>query len=424
MNKQIKEALKKTPLAKAYWKVLKLPGIRSIRKVRREKRKDVFLFRDIPHAYEAGLDKPVNEKKVLFIEYRSDHITDNMKRIYEQLKKLGGYELHAHYMMNSFVERKEYEKRCKKMMADLADAKYVFIDEANEVLSAVNLRPETVVVQLWHACGAFKKFGMSTADLIFGGDAKAKQRHPAYKNLSYVTVSSPEVIWAYAEAMELEDRKEIIKPVGVSRTDVFFDRDALRAARGKVCKVFPAAKDKKIILYAPTFRGRVATAKAPDCFDYQKFYEAFGEDYVIIAKHHPYVRKLPEIPQELNGTFAYDATHTLEIDELLMVSDICISDYSSLIFEYSLFNRPMIFFAYDLENYGDWRGFYYPYEEMTPGPVCRTNEEMIDWISDLEKNFDRARVEAFRERFMSGCDGHATERILQMAMGLPKTQEQ
>lgn len=416
MNKKLKEALKKTPLAKAYWKVLRLPGIRTARKVFREKKKDEFLFKEIPAAYQSGLNKPVNEKKVLFIEYRSDHITDNMQLIWKKLKKAGGYEIHAHYMMNSFVERKEYVRRCTKMMADLADAKYVFIDEANEVLSAVDLRPETVVVQLWHACGAFKKFGMSTADRIFGGDAAAKHRHPAYRNLSYVTVSSPEVIWAYAEAMELEDRKEIIRPVGVSRTDVFFDEKVLAAARDKVCKAFPAAQGKKIILYAPTFRGRVATAKSPDCFDYQKFYEAFGDEYVIIAKHHPYVRNLPQIPEGLEGTFAYDATHTLQIDELLMVSDICISDYSSLIFEYSLFGRPMLFYAYDLENYYDWRGFYYPYEEMTPGPVCKTNEEMIDWIKDLDKNFDPTVVEAFRERFMSGCDGHATERILELVM--------
>ncbi len=419
MNKQIKEALKKTPLAKVYWKVLRLPGIRTIRKIRRGKKKDTFLFEMIPQAYEAGLGKPVNEKKVVFIEYRSDHITDNMQLIYKKLKALGGYELSSHFMMNSFVDRKDYEQRCVKMMADLADAKYIFIDEANEVLSAVDLRPETVVVQLWHACGAFKKFGMSTADHIFGGDAQAKHRHPAYRNLSYVTVSSPEIIWAYAEAMELEDRKEIIRPVGVSRTDVFFDPRVLAAARGKVNRAFPAAKDKKIILYAPTFRGRVVTAKAPDCFDFQQFYEAFGEDYVIIVKHHPYVRQLPEIPAELEGTFVYDATHSLEIDELLMVSDICISDYSSLIFEYSLFERPMLFYAYDLENYYDWRGFYYPYEEMTPGPVCRTNEEMIEWISDLDKNFDPEQIRAFRERFMSGCDGHATDRILEMAMGIP-----
>ena len=90
MNKKVKEVLKKTPPAKIYRKVLRLPGIRTARKVRREKKKDDFLFKVIPAAYQAGLDKPVNEKKVLFIEYRSDHITDNMQLIWDRLKSDGG----------------------------------------------------------------------------------------------------------------------------------------------------------------------------------------------------------------------------------------------------------------------------------------------------------------------------------------------
>ena len=97
-----------------------------------------------------------------------------------------------------------------------------------------------------------------------------------------------------------------------------------------------------------------------------------------------------------------------------MVSDVCISDYSSLVFEYSLFERPMIFLAPDLEEYYDWRGFYYFYQEMTPGPVVKSTEEVIRCLQELEKGFDRQRVRAFRERFMSSCDGHATERLIQL----------
>lgn len=109
-------------------------------------------------------------------------------------------------------------------------------------------------------------------------------------------------------------------------------------------------------------------------------------------------------------------TKELSIEQLLCVSDICISDYSSLVFEYSLFERPMLFYAYDLEDYFDWRGFYYNYEELAPGPVVYTNEEIIDWIMHLEERFDRNRVRSFRKRFMNACDGHATERILSLVL--------
>ena len=77
----------------------------------------------------------------------------------------------------------------------------------------------------------------------------------------------------------------------------------------------------------------------------------------------------------------------------------------------------MLFFAYDLENYFDWRGFYYPYDELTPGPIFTTNEEMVEYIQHIDERFDKAEVTAFRDRFMSACDGHATERIMNEVFG-------
>ncbi len=98
------------------------------------------------------------------------------------------------------------------------------------------------------------------------------------------------------------------------------------------------------------------------------------------------------------------------------MTDICVTDYSSLVFEYSLFRRPMIFFAYDLDDYYDWRGFYYPYEDFVCGPIVTTNLELIRTVQNID-SYDISRVEAFRERFMTACDGHATERILDTVFG-------
>ena len=89
----------------------------------------------------------------------------------------------------------------------------------------------------------------------------------------------------------------------------------------------PEAKDKKVILYAPTFRGHVATAKSPDKIDFERFYQELGDEYVIVCKHHPFVKKPPVIPEELQH-FARDLTKDLSIEDLLCSADICISDYS------------------------------------------------------------------------------------------------
>lgn len=132
------------------------------------------------------------------------------------------------------------------------------------------------MVQLWHGCGAFKKWGMSTADLIFGGSRDEILRHPFYKNLSLVTVSSPEVVWAYEEAMVLQDEPGVVQPIGVSRTDVFFDEAYLKKSRNKLLSVVPEAKGKRAIVYAPTFRGRVAHAEAPTALDIEAMKRAMG----------------------------------------------------------------------------------------------------------------------------------------------------
>lgn len=407
-----------TMMKKVYWKgrkqIKKLPPVKAAKKYLGRKRKDKLLYETLPAAYNAHKNEPVDERKVIFIELRLPEVSNSFRVLYDELKRDFDLDIHVHLLRNSFVPREEYIRHCQAMLSDAATAKYIFVNEASDVLSCVDMRPETVVTQLWHACGAFKKFGMSTAELIFGPNAEELKRHPNNRNYTYVTVSSPEIVWAYAEAMDMKDRQDAIRPVGTSRTDIFYRSETIAQAYQNLYKEFPKAKGKKIILYAPTFRGRVARAKTPDCFDLEKFAEHFKDEYVVIFKHHPLVKKLPEIPEELNGTFAIDATRSMTIEDLLCVSDICISDYSSLVFEYSLFERPMLFFAYDLDEYFDWRGFYYDYNELTPGPVCKTNDEMIDYISHLEERFDRQKVIDFKEKFMRSCDGHATDRILHM----------
>lgn len=169
------------------------------------------------------------------------------------------------------------------------------------------------------------------------------------------------------------------------------------------------------MLYAPTFRGSVGGAKAPEGLDIPYLKEKLGEEWVLLIKQHPVVKNRPGIPEEASE-FAFDVSDEFVIEELLCVSDLCISDYSSLVFEYSLFERPMLFFAFDFEEYGDWRGFYYDYDAMTPGPVVKTTEEIAEFVLHMEKRFDKEEVARFREKFMCACDGHATGRLLELVM--------
>ena len=338
-------------------------------------------------------------------------LSNSFQYLYKKLEESGEYDLKCSYVQFNFIRGREFTKRVDDMLQELATAKYVFIDDASLILSSIPLRKETIAINLWHACGAFKKFGRSTAELKFGASAATLDKDPNYENLTHVTGSSPEVIWAYEEAMHLP--KGIVKATGVSRTDLFYDSEFVESRRQKLYEIMPEAKDKKVILYAPTFRGHVATAKSPDKIDFERFYQELGDEYVIVCKHHPFVKKPPVIPEELQH-FARDLTKDLSIEDLLCSADICISDYSSLVFEYSLFEKPMIFYAYDYDNYCDWRGFYYDYSEFTPGPVVQTEDELLDSIKNIDTQFDKQRVIDFKEKFMGSCDGHATERIIEL----------
>lgn len=386
-------------------KKFKKKFISKLRRIRKHYRYKVYF----PKVYSSYCTEPVQENKVLFLEMRFTKLSNSFELIYKALEESGEYDLKCSYVQFNFIRGREFTQRVNEMLKELATAKYVFVDDASLILSSIPLRKETVAINLWHACGAFKKFGRSTAELKFGSSAATLDKYPNYGNLTHVTVSSPEVIWAYEEAMHLP--KGIVKATYVSRTDQFYDKEFVESRKQKLYEIMPEAKDKKVILYAPTFRGHVATASSPDRIDFERFCRELGNEYVIVCKHHPFVKNPPIIPEELQH-FARDLTKYLSIEDLLCCADICISDYSSLVFEYSLFEKPMIFYAYDYDNYCDWRGFYYDYSEFTPGPVVQTEDELLNSIKNIDTQFDKQKVIDFKEKFMGSCDGHATERII------------
>ena len=447
----------------------------TIKSFVRDAYKNTTLKKLYPSRYLAACKAPVVPGRVVFLEIREKALTDNFKMIRTALekwnqklaedKKSPMWDMSVVCIREGMENRGLVMKNCLKAIPQLAQAQFIFVNEVSYFLSCLPIRPETTVIQTWHACGAFKKFGYSTVGAGFGTTKEDLENYPVHGNFSYVTVSAPEVVWAYAEAFHMEDRLERILPIGVSRTDMFFSRKYREKACQKTAWILrrlapelflkdekgsgsggqagqlstreiysrigdvysDRAQDrqhaedlsvvpgKKILLYAPTFRGTVGKAAAPQMLDISTMKNMLGKDFVLLMNHHPFIKAKdrPKIPESCRG-FAFDMTDQLSIEELLTAADICITDYSSLIFEYSLFERPMVFFAYDMEHYLDERGFYYPVSEMMPGPVCRTTQEVVDVLREKDAEFDLTRVREFKYRFMSGCDGHATARVLKL----------
>lgn len=371
--------------------------------------KKQYIKEIIPNEYLKHSSTPVGNK-VLFMQ-PSRGFTLSLRYTHDKLiEKHSEYDVRYHELLLGKASSSLAYHNALVFFRQMATAKAVFMHTATNLMGHFKVRDETKVIQLWHGCGVYKSVGLDRAKKSGDNSMQKYIDYPQHKNYTLVTVSSPESIKTYSQFMDIDENEGIIKATGVSRTDIFFDDKFIESSYKKLYKKIPSAKQKKVILYAPTFRG-TSPRLAPDALDIEKFAE-LSDEYVLIIKHHQSATRLPSIPEELNNVFAFEMSHSVDMDinELLIVANICISDYSSLIYEFALFERPMIFFAYDQEEYSEERGLY-DYENTTPGPIFKTNEEIIDYIHHIDERFDKQEVTNFKNKYMSACDGHATERI-------------
>ena len=289
----------------------------------------------------------------------------------------------------------------------LATSQVFIVDDYFFPLYVIRLKPQVTVIQTWHASGAFKKIGYSVVDKTFGASPSLIRQVRIHSNYTYCLIASQNAVPAYAEAFG--QPAERFFSLGIPRTDVFFDPAFAKRAR-KVRKKYYIPAKKKTILYAPTFRG---TSKQSAVFheglDLHELQRVCGDEYVLLLRLHPFVAAEVALDEELAG-FVIDVSRHADINELMLVSDVLVTDYSSAIYEYSLLGRPMAFFAPDFEEYQAERGFYFDYETGVPGPVFTTTSELAKYLS--AGRFDLARVAEFRDRSFDLADGHASQRVV------------
>jgi CDP-ribitol ribitolphosphotransferase len=140
-----------------------------------------------------------------------------------------------------------------------------------------------------------------------------------------------------------------------------------------------------------------------------KLYAELHDEYVFLFKMHPFVKDYWEIPKLYNDFF-FDFSSYREINDLLFITDILITDYSSVCFEFALLNKPMVFFSPDVEEYISTRDFYYNYYSFIPGPLARTDEEMINIIK--KEAFEMDKLDSFVHYFFDHLDGKSSERVV------------
>jgi CDP-glycerol glycerophosphotransferase (TagB/SpsB family) len=198
-----------------------------------------------------------------------------------------------------------------------------------------------------------------------------------------------------------------VLPLGVPRTDYFFDSAALAAARERVLATYPALRGRRVVLYAPTFRGRGRAKRAAPGFDARAVRAALPADHVLVLKSHP------NLDPALVPTAGFDVVidPALEINEVFAATDVLVTDYSSSIYEWALLRRPLVLITADLADYERDPGLYLDARTELIGEQVDRPEDLPRAITSA--TVDAAAWDAFVARRLGACDGHASARFVE-----------
>lgn len=330
------------------------------------------------------------QNQVAFVTPRSNTgLLPNMQKVYDAFD--GKKVIFTHMMPYE-------EETMTEAIRTVYSSKLVVTDDYFYLLRKFGKRPGQKVIQLWHACGAFKKFGQQGTVLFPAVD------HLYHKDYDMVSVSSEGVREIYADAFGINS--DCVKAYGVPRTDDLLSNTYREDVRRKILERYPELGGKEILLYAPTFRDGNGMDKHefhPET-DFNALSEALGKNKMLIICPHPVMQN------EICGSSFDNILEMREFstNEMMCVADLLITDYSSVIFEYSLLGKPMVFYCYDYEEYN--RDFYLDYDKELPGELIRDFGSLLRYIRTGNYKADE-RSSVFRDKYMSACDGKSSERI-------------
>lgn len=297
-----------------------------------------------------------------------------------------------------------------KAIYHLATAKTILLDTYQGFLASTDLRKGTTCIQLWHAAGALKQFGLEDPTNATRSKQAIKRFKAVYSRFDYSIVGSEKMADAFKQSFGQSD-DQIIR-TGVPRSDLLFDQERREQVYSHIKKRFPGIRNRKIILYTPTFRNDALKNYDVE-LDIHRMYQELSDEYVLFIKLHPAVSSA--FHYDLYEDFVYDLSDYKETNELLLITDVLISDYSSIPFEYAILEKPMIFFAYDLEEYKITSGLIKHYEEEVPGPVVESTNEMIRVIqSDA---FDYEKIRSFKQSYNEYSTGHSSYDLAKFLTG-------
>lgn len=344
--------------------------------------------------YERWRDRAVDPHRVIFADAHHDHRPESMDRLVEAME---GTEFYAREIYCDFggLTARQQLRVSFDFMRLYAQAGTVVLCDNFLPASSCRKKPETRVIQLWHGPGAFKKFGYDAEE-----DIPPYYRGNVYRNYSLVTVSGPACVAPFRSAMRQPEG--VVRPLGISRMDRCFEPGYREACRQEFEEAYPQARGKKVLLWAPTFRGNAGNPRLVGLESIERLGRQLGDRWVVIPSVHPH------LVRHLNRE---DLRAKMPTERIIPEADVFITDYSSVMYDACLFHRKMLLFAPDLPEFLAERGCYLNLREF-PGEIVTDGADLAGAVLRTEENYDFQKQEEFRKAYLSACDGHATDRIL------------
>ncbi len=360
---------------------------------------------------------PAKKNVVVFESFLGKQYSCNPRAIYEYMKRnYPDYEMywsidprHSHIFKDKGLNI--LPRFSIPWLFKMARAKYWV---SNSRLPLWIPKPaHTVYLQTWHGT-PLKRLAADMDEVHMPGtDTENYKRNFLNESSRWDYLISPNRYSSEIFARAFGFNKNMIES-GYPRNDYLHNHDDAETI-SEIKNRLNLPKDKQVILYAPTWRDNefysVGKYKFNLKLDLDKMQKELGNNYIILLRMHYLIAENLDL-NNYSG-FAYDVSHHTDISELYVISDLLITDYSSVFFDYANLKRPMIFYVYDIDNYRDTlRGFYFDFEEQAPGPLVKTTEEVIDQIRNKE-SLIQSDYEAFYEKFCYLENGQSSKRVVE-----------
>lgn len=369
----------------------------------------------------------VDEKTLLFCCFNGKSYSCSPKAIYEYM--INNDEFKDYKFIWAFSDEKKYKNleknkntsvvkiRTKEYKKCLAKAKYWIFNY--KIPDFLYPKKNQIFVQCWHGT-PLKRLGcdLEHFDNVLNTIDGIKKRYKIEASkFTYFISPSKFASEKFISAWNLKEigKENIIVEEGYPRNDFLFNYNEKDVQ--KIRKKLGIENDsRKIILYAPTYRSNQHQTGLGYVYkeeiDFKKMENKFGKDYLILFRPHYFIANAFDF-DKYKG-FVYNVADIDDINELYIISDILITDYSSVFFDYANLKRPMIFFMYDLEHYkNESNGFYIDLNEL-PGPIVETQEDLEKSIEDVDFNIGSSKkYKEFNEKYNYLDDGNASKRVIE-----------